>query len=446
MSRADERIAAHRLAEVLDGAEPADADLAATARVLRDAAAAARFDVAAADVEQALERARPVRPGRPPRRRLRVAAAGLAAAAVLAAVILLALPFTSGPVDVDVQARALAALGDRDTILSVAEVVRPGPGESFPASVRTGWIEPAGGRQRWTQSTTDGTVVAETMVDRGRVTRYDPVGHSAVVAASCTAIASGCADAVDPIAFYRRALAAAGPLRTHAHTVDGRRVYRVSLPVQRLGTSRIVQVATIDAKTLLPVRIAWRELRLGAPAHTFAVIVVREITREDAAQVSPGLLDLELPPGTRITQVTAPGVPVRLLSQPAAHAPAGPGPGTHAVVARAGLPRPPAHGHRAPSLYGRERRQGLVRADDGVDVRPGDPAVPARIAHAGQDDPAGRRGGPVLLDGRRRRGRRAYDLLGHRGGRRARERRDLHRAGEGRAAVAGSGCSASPTA
>ncbi len=314
MSRADERIAAHRLAEVLDGAEPADADLAATARVLRDAAAAARFDVAAADVEQALERARPVCPGRPPRRRLRVAAAGLAAAAVLAAVILLALPFTSGPVDVDVQARALAALGDRDTILSVAEVVRPGPGESFPASVRTGWIEPAGGRQRWTQSTTDGTVVAETMVDRGRVTRYDPVGHSAVVAASCTAIASGCADAVDPIAFYRSALAAAGPLRPHAHTVDGRRVYRVSLPVQRLGTSRIVQVATIDAKTLLPVRIAWRELRLGAPAHTFAVIVVREITREDAAQVSPGLLDLELPPGTRITQVTAPGVPVRLLS------------------------------------------------------------------------------------------------------------------------------------
>jgi len=313
VSRADERTAARRLAEVLDGAAPADADLAATARVLRDAAAAARFDVAAADVERALDRARPVPLARPPRRRLRVAAAGLAAAAVLAAVILLALPFTSGPVDVDVQARALAALGDGGAILSVAEVVRPGPGESFPASVRTGWIEATGGRQRWTQSTTDGTVIAETLVDRGRVTRYDPAGHSAVVAASCTAIASGCADAVDPIAFYRRALAAAGPLRTHARTVDGRRVYRVSLPVQRLGTSRIVQVATIDAKTLLPVRIAWRELRLGAPAHTFAVIVVREITREDATQISPGLLDLELPPGTRISQVAAPGVPVRLI-------------------------------------------------------------------------------------------------------------------------------------
>ena len=314
MSRADERTAARLLAEALDGAEPADADLAATARVLRDAAAAARLDVSTAEMEEALARARPVHAVRRPRRRIGVAAAGLAAVVALAAAILLALPFTSGPADVEVQARALAALGGRDTILSVVEVVRPGPGESFPASVRNGWIEAAGGRQRWTQSGIDGTVVAETMVDRGRVTRYDPLGHTAVVAASCTALASGCADAVDPIAFYRRALAASGPLRTHVRTMDGRRIYRVSLPVQRLGTSRIVQVATIDAGTLLPVRIAWRELRLGAPAHTFAVIDVRQIAREDAAQVSPGLLDLELPPGTRISQLAAPGVPVRLLS------------------------------------------------------------------------------------------------------------------------------------
>lgn len=60
MSRADEREAARLLAAVLDGAEPADADLAATARVLRDAAAVARFDLSEADVEHALERARPV--------------------------------------------------------------------------------------------------------------------------------------------------------------------------------------------------------------------------------------------------------------------------------------------------------------------------------------------------------------------------------------------------
>ena len=36
VSRADERAAARRLAEVLDGAEPLDADLAVTARVLRE--------------------------------------------------------------------------------------------------------------------------------------------------------------------------------------------------------------------------------------------------------------------------------------------------------------------------------------------------------------------------------------------------------------------------
>lgn len=314
MSRVDEREAARRLAAVLDGAEAADPDLAATARVLRDAAAAVRFDVPEGDVERALERARPAPAARVARRRLRPALVVLAAAALLAAAILFALPFGSGPVTVDVQARALAALGSRDDVLAVAEVVRPGPGGSFPASLRTGWIEVGGARQRWTQSTADGTVVAETLVDRGRVTRYDPNAHSATVAATCTALASGCADAVDPIAFYRQALAAAGPLRTHALTRDGRRVYRVSLPVQRLGAVRIVQVATIDAATYRPLRIAWRELRPGGGARTFAVIAVRSVTVEDETQLGPGVLDLDLPPGTTITQVSAPGVPVRLVS------------------------------------------------------------------------------------------------------------------------------------
>jgi hypothetical protein len=314
VSRVDEREAARRLAAVLDGAEAADPDLAATARVLREAAEAARFDLPEADIERALECARPALSARPARRRLRPAVAVLAAAVVLAAAILFALPFGSGPVTVDVQARALAALGTRGDVLAVAEVVRPGPGGSFPASLRTGWIEPGGTRQRWTQSTVDGTIVAETLVDRGRVTRYDPTTHSAVVAASCTALASGCADAVDPIAFYRHALAAAGPLRTHAVTRDGRRVYQVSLPVQRLGAVRIVQVATIDAATYRPLRIAWRELGPGGSERTFAVIVVRSVTVEDEAQLGPGVLDLELPPGTAITQVSARGVPVRVVS------------------------------------------------------------------------------------------------------------------------------------
>jgi hypothetical protein len=312
MSRPDDREAARRLADVLDGAEPADADLATVARLLRDAAAAARFEVAGAEIEQALERARP-RSAPVPRSWLRVAAAGLVAAVVLAVAIVLVLPFTSAPVDVDVQARALAALGGRGQVLGVAEVIRPGPGESFPTSLRTGWIDVRGRRQRWTQSVA-GTVVAETLVDHGRVTRYDPVARTAVIATSCAALASGCAESVEPVAFYRRALAAAGPLRARAQTVDGHRVFRVTLPVQRLADAvRIVQVATIDAETYLPRRIEWREVGAGGHAHTFAVIDVSDVTRDDIGSLAPGLLDLELPPGTATIELAAPGVPVRRL-------------------------------------------------------------------------------------------------------------------------------------
>ena len=312
MSRLPEREAARRLAEVLDGAEPGDADVATVARVLRDAAAAARFDVDGSEIEAALERARP-RSARPPRSRLRIAAVGLSAAVVLAVALVLALPFTSGPADVEVQARALAALGGGGQVLSVAEEIRPGPGESFPTSVRTGWIDVNGDRQRWTQSV-DGTVVAETLVDHGRVTRYDPAAGTAVIATSCAALASGCADSVDPVAFYRRALQAAGRLRTAARTIDGHRVFRVVLPVQRLADAvRIVQVATIDADTYLPRRIDWREISAGGHARTFAEIVIRDVTRQEGANLAPGLLDLELPPGTKTTQLAPPGVPVRLL-------------------------------------------------------------------------------------------------------------------------------------
>ena len=314
MPRVDERDAARRLAAVLDGADRGDADLATVARVLRDAAAAARLDVADDEVERALERARPPA-GRVRRSRLRVAGAMLATAAVIAAVIVLALPFTSAPVTVDVQARALAALGQRGAVLSVVEVVRPGPGQSFPTSLRTGWIDTAGERQRWTQSV-GGTVVAETLVDHGRVTRYDPASGTAVVATSCAALASGCAEGVDPVAFYRRALAASGPLPSSARDVDGRRVFRVVLPVQTLADRvRIVQVATIDAATYLPRRIEWRQVLAGGRERTFAEIVVRDIARADVSTEPPSVLDLELPPGTAITQVAAPGVPVRRLGE-----------------------------------------------------------------------------------------------------------------------------------
>jgi hypothetical protein len=148
------------------------------------------------------------------------------------------------------------------------------------------------------------------------VTRYDPASGTAVVATSCAALASGCAEGVDPVVFYRRALAASGPLRSSAHDVGGHRVFRVVLPVQTLADRvRIVQVATIDAATYLPRRIEWRQVLAGGRERTFAEIIVRDVARANVSTESPGVFDLELPPGTAITQVAAPGVPVRRLDE-----------------------------------------------------------------------------------------------------------------------------------
>ncbi|HYX83655.1 MAG TPA: hypothetical protein VE777_01675 [Gaiellales bacterium] len=314
MLRRDERDAARRLARVLDGAETGDAELEAVARLLRDAAAAARFEVSPPEVEHALGtahgRAPAPRPGRPGRRGF---ALGLGVAVALAAAVLLLLPFGSGPVTVDVQARALSALGGSGNILRIVEVVRPGPGGDFLPSVRTGWIDPAHGLERWTQSV-NGRVVAETLVDRGRVTRYDPGAHTATVAASCKALASGCAEATDPIAFYRRALASRRSVAAREVTVAGRRLFRFHLPVQRLPDAvRIEQVVSIDAETYLPVRIAWREQVPGGRSRIAAEIDVRQITVLRPEDVSPDTFGLEIPPGTHITQLAASGAPVRLV-------------------------------------------------------------------------------------------------------------------------------------
>jgi hypothetical protein len=315
MRRGDERDAARRLARVLDGAETGDAELEAVARLLRDAAAAARVEVTDVEVEQALGEAR---------RRAPTPAAGgvgrsgiafgLGVAVAAAAVLLLVLPFASGPVTVDVQARALSALGGSGNLVRILEIVRPGPGASFPASVRAGWLDPSHDQARWTQSV-GGRVVAETLVDHRRVTRYDPATGTATVAASCAALASGCAEATDPVAFYRRALVRARSARAQEVTVAGRRVYRFRLPVQQLPDAvRIVQVVSIDAATFRPVRIEWRERTPGGRERTAAVIEVRTIQVVPPGGAPPNALAIELPPGTHVTQLVAPATPVRLLA------------------------------------------------------------------------------------------------------------------------------------
>ena len=306
MRRSDDATLARRLAEALDGRAQATGELEAIVRVLEAAAAEARFGVAADETERALAAARP-RPRRAGRRWPVAAAA--AAAAVVAAVLVLAWPFGAASTR-DVQAQALAALGGPGSVLEVGERITPGPGGGFAASTRTGWIDPARGRALWTQSTAAGTVVDQTLVERGRVTRYDPATRSAVLAASCTALATGCASAVDPIAVYRAALLRAAATSAHTVTFHGRSAYRFSLPVTRLAdATRVAQVVTIDARTLLPERIVWQ----AGGGRTIAVIDIRSATVMGRDLAPSDAFSLALPPRTAITQLAASGQPVRLL-------------------------------------------------------------------------------------------------------------------------------------
>jgi hypothetical protein len=310
MRRADERALARMLADALDGGEPPTGELRALVRVLEAAAAEARFEVADEVTEGALRTARPRRPAR---RRLWPAAALAAAVIAVAAAILLAGPFGSGP-RADVQAEALAALGGPGTVLEVVERITPGPGGGFAASTRTGWIDPTRDRARWVQRTGSGAVVDETLVQGGRITRYDPATGSAVVARSCAALATGCAGAVDPVAVYRRALTRLAATETQRVTFRGRPAYRFALPVQRLpDAARVAQVVTVDARTLLPERIEWRVRRPGGRPRIESVIDIREVRVTPRTEVPEGTFTIALPPHTRIAELQGRGRTVRLL-------------------------------------------------------------------------------------------------------------------------------------
>jgi hypothetical protein len=299
----DRRIAVE-LARILDGEGGGDGEALALARTLGRAADAARVPVSSAGVEQALAKVAPRLPRE--RRWLRWPrlAAGLAlAAAVTIAAILLASRLTNGPV-VDVQARAISAIG-RHAALEVRERVSAAANVDVTPSLRTGWFAP-GGDARWTQ-TANGRTIAETLVLHGSVTRYDPRSRSAVVATSCRALASACADAVDPVAAYRRALLASAP-GTVSVTRRGSD-YVLALPVQELpGARRVTQVVTLDPATFLPVRIVWT-----ANGRAVATIAVEQIAAIAPRSVPAGTFTLDLPPSTHIREVSSAG-PVRLLS------------------------------------------------------------------------------------------------------------------------------------
>jgi hypothetical protein len=297
--QAPERELARRLARVLDGEERGDGEAAALATLLERAAESARLDVAPAEVEQALDRSRPRAPERRrrPSARLGLALAGVAAAAAAIALLVIS-PFGG----LDVAEEASAALVQDDSVLSLVERVVPAEPGTFRESTRTGWLDLANGRARWTQEVF-GRVVAETLVEPGSVQHYLPGQETVIAGPSCSAFAGGCADVVDPIAFYRDALAAADDPAATETTFEGRDAYELVLPVQVLPDgARIEQVATVDAETYLPLRIVWRDVAADGAVRPFAVIEIDSLELVPPAEVPADAFVLELPADVRVVE------------------------------------------------------------------------------------------------------------------------------------------------
>jgi hypothetical protein len=304
--QAPERELARRLARVLDGEERGDGETAALAALLEQAAESARLEVPQAEVERVLAGLQPrvVEPRvhkarrRRPSVRAGLALAGVAAAAAAAIALLVVAPFGG----LDVAAEANAALAEDDVVLSLVERVSPAEPGTFRESTRTGWLDLENGRARWTQEVF-GRIVAETLVEPGSVSHYLPQQATVIAGPSCATFASGCADVVDPIAFYRDALAVAEEPDVTEVTLAGRKAYRIVLPVQALpDAARIEQVAIVDAETYLPRQIVWRDVAADGSARPFAVIDIVSLRRVPRGEVPSGAFKLELPADVRVVE------------------------------------------------------------------------------------------------------------------------------------------------
>jgi hypothetical protein len=303
----EERALAAQLDRVLDGREQGQGELGALALVLERAAAPARFEVAADEVERALvsTRHRLRKPAH-----IRPVLAGLALAGALAAGVL-ALVLTRGSA-LHVEEPALAALGGPTSVLRIVERIEPTRAGAFPVSVRVGWIDAGGKRLRWNDYV-QGRRVAETLLEETRVSRFLVRENVVLVGTSCRAFASGCAEFVDPIELYRRALQR-GSARTSRTTFSSHSAYVLRLPVQALPDAvRIEQRVTIDAHTYLPLLIEWVERRPGEEPRSFSRIVVKRV-REVPAEAARGAFQLDAP-GARVIQRVAPGRNLRKLSE-----------------------------------------------------------------------------------------------------------------------------------
>lgn len=293
-------VVAEQLARALTG-EPTGVDEADhLATLLREAVVPARFVVTPDETERALARL--------PRRRARrlrplglIAAAGIAIA--ITAALVVALPESRTP-GVDVEAQALAAIRDTRPIVEIVmRVQRPGSSERV---IRTQWSG-TDGRTR-VRERLDGSVIEDILREPGgRVVSYQASSRRVVVAPSCHSLAGVCSELIDPISFYRDRLASGHVSRLTTIRFGGRPAFRFTLAAQSLGagTTRIEQVAIIDAATYLPRRIVWREIRSGR-SNLDAVFDVTSIVplAEDPQQA----FTVPAPPGTPVVQVNESGV------------------------------------------------------------------------------------------------------------------------------------------
>jgi hypothetical protein len=262
------------------------------AELLERAAAPARFEVSRAEVESALERARPRRTWR----RLPRFALATGAVAAAALLLILVLPSRQQPV----QARALDALGGGNTILHLKEEVFARLPGAAGTTTRDVWFDPAHGRVRWMDFDEGGGVISETLVMPTRFDRVLPNARLHLYGNSCRAITAGCAQIQDPVARYREVLQQfkAPPVRT---IFGGRKTYRFELPLQP-GLDQLVYV---DVDTLLPRTIVWRERGPRGRVHvvsTIEVTDVERVSRDDAPRTI-----FERPSGGRLVRVSPAG-------------------------------------------------------------------------------------------------------------------------------------------
>ena len=297
-----ERLLAADLARALDGAGDAAPEAVSLARLLRDAADAARFDVDEQRAEAALARARR---SPKPRRSLRPVLA-LAAAVLVAAVALVLVPEWRSS-DIDVEARARGAIAGGPVLHVVTALTTPGGGAADGGSVA--WLDPGRDRARLTLSGASGTPRVEILALPGRYVRYQTMTGTAVAAPGCDALASGCAELTDPLSLYRDALLRGGVDEAQRVELEGEPAYRFTLSLRGAG-SAVEQVVTVDAESFLPRRIVWRD-RSGV----VAVVEVFVAAALERSEVPPETFTLSMPPDTRVRQVTQSGDSVRLLEQ-----------------------------------------------------------------------------------------------------------------------------------